>query len=183
MDEIEKQVIQLYLNGNSAADVGKHFGFSHTKVFRILKDHGISRRTKKEALAKYVKYRVCEICGTVFRVRAGWKATTNLNRKTCSDECFSKLMQIIQLDNNNSYWKGGHSQVHYTRIRKEMKESICEKCGKTDNQVRIDTHHIDGNKSNNSHENIQVLCVNCHALEHYEKEDRGLKGWKGNQHQ
>jgi 5-methylcytosine-specific restriction endonuclease McrA len=52
---------------------------------------------------------------------------------------------------------------------------VCEDCGAVP-PVRIDTHHIDRNKSNNSLENVKVLCVVCHAKRHYLEDTRGLRG-------
>jgi len=75
----------------------------------------------------------------------------------------------------NSFWKGGHSQSHYQRIRKTIKEQKCQSCGKSDG--RLDTHHLDRDKSNNIPDNIVVLCASCHAFLHYIEDNRGLQGW------
>lgn len=42
----------------------------------------------------------------------------------------------------------------------------CEGCGLTEWRQRpipLDVHHIDGNTDNNTDENLQLLCPNCHA--------------------
>jgi 5-methylcytosine-specific restriction endonuclease McrA len=41
----------------------------------------------------------------------------------------------------------------------------------------LDTHHKDRDRSNNTIENIMVLCASCHAKLHYVEDDRGLQGW------
>jgi hypothetical protein len=50
---------------------------------------------------------------------------------------------------------------------KELKNYTCEKCGfqARNNYEKkfIHTHHIDGDKTNNSPNNLKVLCVKCHA--------------------
>jgi len=50
---------------------------------------------------------------------------------------------------------------------KIKKNYTCEKCGyfpKTDYDKRfIHTHHINGDKQNNGEDNLQVLCIKCHA--------------------
>jgi ribosomal protein L34E len=89
--------------------------------------------------------------------------------------CFRKYMKQIQTGNKNSYWRGGRSQSHYERIRKEIKEQKCQSCGRKD--CRLDTHHLDRDKSNNTSENIAVLCASCHAFLHYVEDNRGLNGW------
>lgn len=59
-----------------------------------------------------------------------------------------------------------------THIRKYLKEKAgnkCEKCGwceinsKT-GLVPLQTNHIDGDSTNNSPSNLEVICPNCHSL-------------------
>lgn len=43
----------------------------------------------------------------------------------------------------------------------------CENCKLTTwktNLIPLEIHHIDGNRMNNTEENLQLLCPNCHAL-------------------
>jgi hypothetical protein len=115
--------------------------------------------------------KVCIVCEEEFDP----KQFPNPNRKTCSDMCFRKLMCKVQKSDSNSNWKGGYSQPYYQRIRREIKEQKCFCCGKQDG--RLDTHHLDRDKSNNSAENMLVLCASCHAFLHYIEDDRGLQGW------
>ena len=51
----------------------------------------------------------------------------------------------------------------------ERADNKCELCGwhevnPTTNLVPLEIHHIDGNYQNNSPENLQVLCPDCHSL-------------------
>ena len=48
-----------------------------------------------------------------------------------------------------------------------LKLNQCECCGISEwrgKQLTIQLHHIDGNNKNNSLENLQMLCPNCHSL-------------------
>jgi 5-methylcytosine-specific restriction endonuclease McrA len=121
-----------------------------------------------------VNLKQCIICGIQFELLT----TQNPKRTTCSPDCFKELMRRKQMGPNNSYWRGGHSQAHYERIRKLIKPNSCEKCGADGGGVRLDTHHKDRNKANNEPWNIMVLCAKCHAYLHYLEDDRGLRGWK-----
>lgn len=46
------------------------------------------------------------------------------------------------------------------------KPKICERCG-FDKDPAIIVHHKDRNRSNNDISNLEVLCCNCHAIEHW----------------
>ena len=50
---------------------------------------------------------------------------------------------------------------------KKMRHYTCEKCGykpKSNYEKKfIHTHHSNGDKQNNSHDNLKVLCIKCHA--------------------
>jgi len=49
-----------------------------------------------------------------------------------------------------------------------FKADNCEVCGFVPvNRVQLDVDHIDGNKKNNSLDNLQTLCANCHRLKTY----------------
>lgn len=60
----------------------------------------------------------------------------------------------------------------------QIKEYKCECCGNTEwlNQpINLEVHHIDGDKTNNTLENLQLLCPNCHSY----TENYGSKKIKG----
>lgn len=51
-------------------------------------------------------------------------------------------------------------------IAEGRKEYKCECCGNTEwngKPISLELHHIDGDKSNNTYENLQALCPNCHS--------------------
>ena len=66
-----------------------------------------------------------------------------------------------------------HAKLENTwRLKKRLlsegkKEHRCEKCLKDEwlgKPIPLELHHIDGNRKNNTLENIELLCPNCHAL-------------------
>lgn len=54
-------------------------------------------------------------------------------------------------------------------IEEGLKEEKCEKCGNTHwmgSKIPLELHHINGNHYDNRIENLQILCSNCHGIEH-----------------
>ncbi len=71
---------------------------------------------------------------------------------------------------------GGIKEIHpshygttkcYRDIAFREKEKRCERCGYDKHQAAIVVHHRDRNRNNNFLSNLEVLCCNCHAIEHY----------------
>lgn len=62
--------------------------------------------------------------------------------------------------------------IQSNKVRKKLleegyKEYKCECCGNTEwmgQPIPLELHHIDGNRYNNTIENFQFLCPNCHAF-------------------
>jgi len=85
------------------------------------------------------------------------------------DSCFSHPNQVEdhELQGYVREWRG--ISFNYRRLKKWT----CEDCGINlkNHKHLLHTHHIDRNKTNNSHENFKALCVPCHANQpfHYER--------------
>jgi 5-methylcytosine-specific restriction endonuclease McrA len=61
-------------------------------------------------------------------------------------------------------------RANYTTVRKNMKRrgmlKLCNRCGYSAMPEILDVHHRDRDRTNNEPENLEVLCPNCHAIEH-----------------
>lgn len=76
------------------------------------------------------------------------------------------------LDGKESGVTSGNAVVVSEHIRKYLTEkhnNKCELCGWGEtniytDKVPLEIHHIDGNVINNSSDNLQLLCPNCHSL-------------------
>lgn len=73
-------------------------------------------------------------------------------------------------------------ETHKLKLRlleEGYKQYICEKCKNTEwlgNKIPLELHHIDGNTKNNSLDNLELLCPNCHALtDNYRSKNIPLK--------
>ncbi len=119
------------------------------------------KRRKKEPLK-------CIVCG---------KELDGYKTMFCSQECVEKY----DLKLYNEYierWKRGEEsgctpsyKIHkyVKRYLIEKNHNCCEECGwgkenKYTGNVPLQIHHIDGDCTNNSEDNLQLLCPNCHAL-------------------
>ena len=58
-------------------------------------------------------------------------------------------------------------------LNNKENNSPCEKCSKA--KKRMEGHHKDGDRANNTKENLEWLCVGCHKKEHY-KNGRTIMG-------
>lgn len=95
--------------------------------------------------------------------------------KFCSREC----QKEYEYNKRVEKWKNGED-CGYTGKSAGIKDFIkrylmiknncsCQICGwheknKLTGEVPLQVHHIDGNCKNNSEENLQLLCPNCHSL-------------------
>ena len=89
--------------------------------------------------------------------------------------------RIVQWDIDISHWdykdwlenkkNWDWDNLHFRKEDKDkfllLKGNKCEECGISSWQGKVLTleiHHVDGNRTNNNFENLQLLCPNCHAL-------------------
>ena len=59
------------------------------------------------------------------------------------------------------------NKVRIKLLKEGYKEHRCERCGLTtwlDEPIPLELHHKDGNRNNNTLENYELLCPNCHAF-------------------
>lgn len=114
------------------------------------------------------------------------KDFTNLLRllgmKVCSNR--KKKLKAICDENNINYSHFSHykkvniedllcanstddsSFIRRKLLKAKIKQNKCEKCGISEwcgKPISIQLHHIDGNRTNNSLENLIMLCPNCHS--------------------
>ena len=114
---------------------------------------------------RHIKYEhVCLYCGKTF--------TGQKNTKFCSNTCSSEYHKSIKVKK----WLSGDLKINPNRaLPYSIKQYIlseneykCQECGyegynrATGNSI-LQFHHIDGDTSNNTPENIRLLCPNCHA--------------------
>ena len=105
---------------------------------------------KQDTLNKYL-----EQMGIVYK---GNQSGKGFSKKTNGMTLMEYLNKSIDIQSN---------KVRKKLLQEGYKEHRCEKCGQTEwlgRPIPLELHHIDGNKKNNTLENFQLLCPNCHAF-------------------
>ena len=65
---------------------------------------------------------------------------------------------------NSPNWVAGEA-AYRDLMRRHKIPLKCNNCSISDKRVLI-VHHRDGDRKNNSIENLERLCCNCHAIAH-----------------
>jgi len=108
------------------------------------------RRTK----TPFVK--TCKYCSKLFNTKI-------LKAKYCSKRCSSKDRVCCR-----SLIK---KTIKNRKTLRSEKGNICNRCGWKVEPEILELHHIDINTKNNSIQNLELLCPNCHSLDHYLSKD------------
>ncbi len=92
-----------------------------------------------------------------------------------------RILQELKIDtshfkgqgwNKDSQQKDWSDYTRVTHLKKHLMKSRgckCEDCNNEhwkDNPIPLEVHHKDGDRTNNSETNLQLLCPNCHATTH-----------------
>ena len=100
------------------------------------------------------------------------KTYRNKANKFCSNKCQGEYTRKKSIEK----WKNGETIISPEKLPSYVKNYLfeknnykCEECGfegynKFTNNTILQIHHKDGDSSNNTEENLQVLCPNCHAM-------------------
>ena len=97
-----------------------------------------------------IKY-TCKHCGEDFF------DSPSKNRKYCSMACINK--------SKKETFKPKYTTVRKMMLAREMIKE-CTRCGYSEYPKILGVHHKDRNRENNAVSNLEVLCPNCHSLEH-----------------
>lgn len=105
------------------------------------------------------KEKPCVVCGK--------SILASLHKKTCSRECSNKNRAGIKYKIGRPKDKSDYFITLKAKLLLERGEK-CERCG-YDKPGILEVHHKDRNRENNVLENLELICPNCHAEEHYLK--------------
>lgn len=173
--EIDKLKNFVFVQKMSYEEIGRIYNCSGNNIKRILKRRGIELpiRSKNAGKPPYNKGTAtkcyCKNCGKDITYQKGGK------KIYCSNKCQQEYIYkewIRKYKEDNSIAKN----TRWGKIPSPLREYIfnkfnhkCCKCGWSEvneftNTIPLEIDHIDGNSENNSEDNLQLLCPNCHSL-------------------
>lgn len=104
----------------------------------------------------------CAHCGNRFYRAKNKVNASRSGLQFCDRKCKEAAQKYNPLIQPEHYGTGSD----YRKIALEFYGARCEHCGFDSNIKALDVHHKDRNRCNNNIDNLQVLCCNCHAIEH-----------------
>lgn len=151
-EQYTKEELQKFCNeSDSNRTLAKKIGYSP--------DSGTAQKTIKEMI-KELNLDTSHFLGQGHKKNLG-------KIKTCTEDYLTGKVKIT---------------THKLRLRlitEKFFEEKCNSCGNTEwlgEKIPLELHHKDGNKDNNSLENLELLCPNCHVFTDTYK----TKNWKVN---
>jgi len=79
--------------------------------------------------------------------------------RACKEAAQSYMVEIMP----DHY---GTCETNYRKKALEFYGATCNRCGYDANIAAIEVHHKNRNRSDNNLDNLEVLCANCHSIEH-----------------
>lgn len=164
---ISTELFVIVDNCISAADVVRKLGYAvkgqlTSKVldFLIKNDIDYSHfRVNGSKKAAFIN-KVCPVCSKEFITYEKENSTT------CGYSCANTYFRSGK--NNPNYTGSIGNRISARKYREVAYSTYGKKCNRCayDNPLALEVHHIDRDRTNNSISNLEVLCCNCHALEH-----------------
>ena len=173
--EIENLKNYVFVKKLSYEEIGRIYKCSGNNIKKVMRRRGIELPIRSKNHGKIPinkdtgKKCYCLNCGKDIT------SAKNTFHKYCSNQCqhqyqYNQWIEKYKQDNSiaeSSKW-GQIPQFlrHYIFDKFENK---CCKCGWSEinsftNTIPLEIDHIDGNYKNNSENNLQLLCPNCHSL-------------------
>lgn len=161
------ELLSMVDNSYSSLDLLRRIGYSEkgqynkiVKEFIVANDIDFSHwRKGGNSLAHYLEKK-CPVCCKIFFTNEKTDSTT------CSRSCANTFFRS---GTNNPNYAGsptnrisGHK---YREVAYAQYGHICNRCGYS-NKLALEIHHKDRDRTNNNTPNLEVLCSNCHSIEH-----------------
>lgn len=90
---------------------------------------------------------------------------SKFNKKTCSRSCANKNRSGVNYKIGRPRDKAKTFRIIKLRLLEERGVG-CERCGYRKKEI-LQVHHKNRNRLDNSSDNLEIICPNCHYEEHY----------------
>jgi 5-methylcytosine-specific restriction endonuclease McrA len=131
------------------------------------KCYGVACVARQKATRKPKIKLVCDWCKQEFErkasVHASWERRGS-DGTYCSVSCSNSAKATKNLVVNYETERRNVLRHQMIRCGKLVE---CERCGYSKNRNILQIHHKDRNTKHNDPSNLEILCPNCHAEEHY----------------
>jgi hypothetical protein len=112
----------------------------------------------------------CAFCNKAFYLNASKQAKSKSGLFFCCRKHKDTAQRIGGIEQIQPKHYGINNGKHSYRVRAiNAYGNKCNRCGYDENSAAIVVHHIDWNHNNTKLSNLEVLCANCHAIEHWSK--------------
>lgn len=120
--------------------------------------------------------RICDNCGNEFARRQSSLVKSKSGLLFCKRKCKDEAQRMGKHNAilRPSSHKDGRSS--YRAIAYRYHPRKCNRCGYDEHTGILKVHHRDRNRHNNNPENLEILCPNCHDLEHFSRRDGNYSG-------
>ncbi len=101
--------------------------------------------------------------------------TSKSGLRFCTRKCKDEAQKLGGIKEIMPPHYGTGGEHNYRTLVEEAKNPICVGCGETRIYL-LCVHHIDGEHSNDTDENLEIVCANCHKIRHL-RYDEATKSW------
>jgi len=105
----------------------------------------------------------CYTCNKRFNKRPTEIKKSKSGKHFCNHSCAAKENNKLRRGELHPNYKIGKHSYRERKLRNS--NLVCEICNES-HPCTLEVHHIDGDRSNNKLDNLELLCANCHLKKH-----------------
>ena len=138
----------------------EEFDIGYEIIRRDDRKHHFCQKCQLEDKQKDMVKFECEFCGKKSMMSKSKFARANYH--FCSRQCKDLAQRLGSGDKFSGLHPTPGKQSHYRMTAFNAYLHKCAVCGWDEDEDVLDVHHIDEDRSNNSVDNLIILCPNCH---------------------
>lgn len=121
---------------------------------------------------------VCDLCKEEYKKKPSSFGNSKHGFYFCSRECKDKAQRLESNFPEIHPPHYGSGEGSYREIAFRHYLPKCNRCGRSEYPGTLKVHHKDRDRTNNCLGNLEILCPNCHDLEHFLSGDGMYSGGK-----